>query len=42
MMSSAIGIRKKIVPRMSIHACVRLERRPEITSMRTCSFLSSV
>jgi len=41
-MRSAIGIRKKMVPKTSIHACARGESRPAITSMRTCSLRSSV
>ncbi len=41
-MSATIGSRKTTVPKMSIHVCVRREKRPAITSMRMCSFLSSV
>ena len=42
MIRIAIGSRKNSVPKMSIQACARVERRPVMTSMRTCSLCSSV
>ena len=41
-MSATMGNRKNTVPNTSIHVCVRRENRPATTSMRMCSFLSSV